>query len=51
VANVGIATYAFETPLLDNTAWVLSAIAGIIVGTVWNYAATSIYTWNKVKDD
>ena len=49
VANVGIATYAFETQLVGQTAWVLSAIAGIIVGAVWNYAVTSVYTWNKVK--
>jgi dolichol-phosphate mannosyltransferase len=49
VANVGIATYAFETQLVGETAWVLSAIAGIIVGAVWNYAVTSVYTWNKVK--
>jgi dolichol-phosphate mannosyltransferase len=49
VANVGIATYAFETQFLGNTAWVLSAVAGIIVGAVWNYAVTSVYTWNKVK--
>jgi len=49
IANVGIATYAFETQFLGNTAWVLSAVAGIIVGAVWNYAVTSVYTWNKVK--
>jgi dolichol-phosphate mannosyltransferase len=48
VANVGIATYAFETQLVGQTAWVLSAVSGIIVGAVWNYAVTSVYTWNKV---
>ncbi|WP_365304110.1 glycosyltransferase [uncultured Thiodictyon sp.] len=51
IANVGIATYAFETHLVGETAWVLSAIAGILVGAVWNYAVTSVYTWNKVKGD
>ena len=51
IANVGIATYAFETHLVGETAWVLSAIAGILVGAVWNYAMTSVYTWNKVKGD
>lgn len=51
IANVGIATYAFETHLVGQTAWVLSAIAGILVGAVWNYAVTSVYTWNKVKVD
>lgn len=49
IANVGIATYAFETQFVGETAWVLSAVAGIIVGAVWNYAVTSVYTWNKVK--
>ncbi len=49
IANVGIATYAFETKLVGDAAWVLSAVAGIIVGSVWNYAVTSVYTWNKVK--
>ncbi|WP_295385401.1 glycosyltransferase [uncultured Thiodictyon sp.] len=51
IANVGIATYAFETHLVGATAWVLSAVAGILVGAVWNYAVTSVYTWNKVRGD
>jgi dolichol-phosphate mannosyltransferase len=42
-ANVGIASYLFTH---DNF-WVLAAMAGILVGAVWNYAVTSIYTWNK----
>ena len=25
--------------------WVASAIAGILVGAVWNYAVTAVYTW------
>lgn len=41
LANVGIANYLFQ----QETFWVISAIAGIIVGAVWNYAVTSIYTW------
>jgi dolichol-phosphate mannosyltransferase len=44
VSNVGIAAYLFEG---NSTSWVWSAAAGIIVGAVWNYAVTSIYTWNK----
>lgn len=40
-ANVGIAEYLFE----QNQYWALSAIAGIVVGAVWNYAITSVYTW------
>lgn len=41
IANVGIATYLFE----GNSGWILSALAGILVGAVWNYAVTAVYTW------
>lgn len=41
LANVGIATY-----LLDRgTPWSLAGFTGILVGAVWNYAITQIYTW------
>jgi len=43
IANVGIATYLFEM----QTFWIISAVAGILVGAVWNYAATAFYTWRK----
>ena len=43
VANIGIATYLFK----NRTEWVLAALAGILVGAVWNYAVTQIYTWKK----
>jgi dolichol-phosphate mannosyltransferase len=42
-ANVGIASYLF----VNDTVWVLAAMAGIVVGAVWNYAVTAIYTWRK----
>jgi dolichol-phosphate mannosyltransferase len=41
VANVGIASWMFT----NNSAWLLSALAGIAVGVVWNYAMSSIFTW------
>lgn len=41
LANVGIATYLFE----NRTQWILAALAGVLVGAVWNYAATQLYTW------
>jgi dolichol-phosphate mannosyltransferase len=41
VANVGIANWMFS----NNTAWLLSGLAGIAVGVVWNYAMSSIFTW------
>jgi dolichol-phosphate mannosyltransferase len=43
LANVGIAAYLFRM----DTFWVLSALAGIIIGAVWNYAVTATYTWKK----
>jgi len=49
VANVGIATYLLQSDALGNVGWVPSAVAGIVVGAVWNYAVTSVYTWNKPK--
>lgn len=42
-ANVGIANYMYA----GETNWALAALLGIIVGAVWNYAVTSIYTWKK----
>jgi dolichol-phosphate mannosyltransferase len=42
VANVGIASYLFRA---DHTWWV-AGMAGVIVGSVWNYAVSSIFTWN-----
>ncbi len=41
LANVGIAQYLFE----KQSFWVSSAVAGILVGAVWNYAVTAVYTW------
>lgn len=43
IANVGIATYLFR----HDTVWFLSGLAGVVVGAVWNYALTSLYTWGK----
>jgi len=45
IANVGIASYIFSL----DAQWVLAAIAGILVGAVWNYAVTMVYTWRKPK--
>ena len=45
LANVGIASYLFAM----DTKWALAALAGILVSTVWNYAATMLYTWGKAK--
>lgn len=44
-ANVGIAVVLFQR----NYTWWLAAIAGIFMGAVWNYTATSIFTWRNVS--
>lgn len=43
LANVGVAAQLFA----QETNWILSAVAGVIIGAVWNYAATSFYTWRR----
>jgi dolichol-phosphate mannosyltransferase len=45
VANVGVAAYLFG----QRTQWLLAAIAGVLVGAVWNYAVSSVYTWGRPK--
>jgi dolichol-phosphate mannosyltransferase len=44
-ANIGIAAYLFE----QHTQWALAALAGVVVGAVWNYAVTQLYTWGRSK--
>ncbi len=42
VANVGIAGYLFSA---FHYGWLTAGLSGIAVGVVWNYAATSVFTW------
>lgn len=42
VANLGVAVYMFETV---NFLWFTSALAGVVVGSAWNYAVTALFTW------
>ena len=44
VANVGIANFLFVE---QRYAWWVSGIAGILVGAVWNYATSALFTWRK----
>ena len=46
VANVGIADYLFANGR-GGYGWFTAGLAGILVGAVWNYAATSIFTWRQ----
>lgn len=41
LANVGVASYVFD----NDGRWALAAMAGILIGVVWNYAVTALYTW------
>ena len=43
VANVGVAAYLFA----QQQVWWIAGIAGIIVGSVWNYAVSSVFTWQN----
>lgn len=43
-ANVGVATWLFER---QRALWTLSALAGIAVGAVWNFALSSRFTWGR----
>ena len=43
VGNVGIAAYVFA----GNQVWWLAGIAGAVVGSVWNYAVSSVFTWRR----
>ena len=43
VANVGIAGYVFSR----NEVWWLAGLAGVVVGSVWNYAISSVFTWKQ----
>jgi dolichol-phosphate mannosyltransferase len=43
VANVGIANAVFQ----QHYTWWISALAGIAVGLIWNYAVSSALTWRS----
>jgi dolichol-phosphate mannosyltransferase len=42
-ANVGVGTYIYDA----NITWWLAGVAGAVVGAVWNYAVSSVFTWRK----
>jgi dolichol-phosphate mannosyltransferase len=43
VGNVGIASYVFAS----DHVWWLAGIAGAVLGSVWNYAVSSVFTWRR----
>ncbi|MBO9713682.1 glycosyltransferase family 2 protein [Sphingomonas sp.] len=44
IANVGVAGFLFN---VEHGDWRLSALAGIAVAAVWNYALSSRFTWGR----
>ena len=44
VANVGVAAFLYDA---QSDTWAYSALAGIMVGAVWNYALSSRFTWGR----
>jgi dolichol-phosphate mannosyltransferase len=45
-ADVGIASILFKN---GDISWWLSGLAGILVGSVWNYAVSSVFTWRQAR--
>jgi dolichol-phosphate mannosyltransferase len=43
IGNIGIASYVFAA----DHVWWLAGIAGAVVGSVWNYAVSSVFTWRR----
>jgi dolichol-phosphate mannosyltransferase len=46
VANVEVASLAYTR---YDYGWILAGLAGVVVSSVWNYAATSLFTWKQRK--
>ena len=44
VANVGVAGFLHEA---RDGAWAASALVGVLVGAVWNYALSSRFVWGR----
>ncbi|KQP48969.1 dolichol monophosphate mannose synthase [Methylobacterium sp. Leaf399] len=42
-ANVGVGSLIYEA----DQSWWLSGVAGAVIGSVWNFAASSVVTWRK----
>ncbi len=43
VANIGIGAWANE----QHSQWWVAGLAGVLIGAVWNFAASSFVTWRK----
>ena len=43
LANIGIGTYLNG----QDSSWWMAGLAGVVVGAIWNFAASSFITWRK----
>ncbi|HMA11566.1 MAG TPA: GtrA family protein, partial [Steroidobacteraceae bacterium] len=43
LANIGIADLVYST----ERRWWLAGIAGAAIGALWNYVASSLFTWRQ----
>jgi dolichol-phosphate mannosyltransferase len=41
IGNIGIANYVFHA----DQSWWVAGVVGAVVGAVWNYATSSVFTW------
>jgi dolichol-phosphate mannosyltransferase len=46
VANVGVAAFLHDA---RSGNWAISALAGIVVAAVWNFALSSRFTWSRYR--
>ena len=46
LANLGVSGWLYER---SSGWWLASAIVGVVVGAVWNYAVTTIFTWKNPR--
>lgn len=44
VANIGVAGFLHD---VQSGTWAASALVGVLVGAVWNYALSSRFTWGR----
>jgi dolichol-phosphate mannosyltransferase len=45
-ANVGVAAFLHD---VQRGHWAVSALAGIVVAAVWNFALSSRFTWGRYR--
>ena len=45
VANIGAAAIVYS----KQPIWWLAALAGVVVGAIWNYTVSGFFTWNRAR--